>query len=93
MPRGPPCAQFLWHRAGLLPVGSPAVPALRSARARAAGKPLLVFLVAELLSLTPPSYDTWVHANEIDAEIEDAPIPEKPWKVSLAQSLGGEVSL
>lgn len=29
------------------------------------------------------SYDTWVHANEIDAEIEDPPIPEKPWKVSV----------
>uniref|UniRef100_A0A8C9FEA0 SWI/SNF related, matrix associated, actin dependent regulator of chromatin subfamily c member 1 n=1 Tax=Pavo cristatus TaxID=9049 RepID=A0A8C9FEA0_PAVCR len=29
----------------------------------------------------PDSYDTWVHANEIDAEIEDPPIPEKPWKV------------
>lgn len=35
--------------------------------------------------LTPlVSYDTWVHANEIDAEIEDPPIPEKPWKVSLS---------
>lgn len=35
--------------------------------------------------LTPLiSYDTWVHANEIDAEIEDPPIPEKPWKVSLS---------
>lgn len=27
------------------------------------------------------SYDTWVHSNDVDAEIEDAPIPEKPWKV------------
>uniref|UniRef100_A0A8C0QL12 SWI/SNF related BAF chromatin remodeling complex subunit C1 n=1 Tax=Chelonoidis abingdonii TaxID=106734 RepID=A0A8C0QL12_CHEAB len=27
------------------------------------------------------SYDTWVHATDIEAEIEDAPIPEKPWKV------------
>uniref|UniRef100_A0A8D2MDM5 SWI/SNF related, matrix associated, actin dependent regulator of chromatin subfamily c member 1 n=1 Tax=Zonotrichia albicollis TaxID=44394 RepID=A0A8D2MDM5_ZONAL len=31
----------------------------------------------------PDSYDTWVHASEIEAEIEDAPIPEKPWKVTL----------
>uniref|UniRef100_A0A8C3GDY6 SWI/SNF related, matrix associated, actin dependent regulator of chromatin subfamily c member 1 n=1 Tax=Cairina moschata TaxID=8855 RepID=A0A8C3GDY6_CAIMO len=31
----------------------------------------------------PDSYDTWVHANEIDAEIEDPPIPEKPWKVKV----------
>jgi len=38
-----------------------------------------------LFSLTPlVSYDTWVHANEIDAEIEDPPIPEKPWKVRNA---------
>uniref|UniRef100_A0A8C8SU20 SWI/SNF related, matrix associated, actin dependent regulator of chromatin subfamily c member 1 n=1 Tax=Pelusios castaneus TaxID=367368 RepID=A0A8C8SU20_9SAUR len=29
----------------------------------------------------PDSYDTWIHASDIDAEIEDAPIPEKPWKV------------
>ncbi|XP_061442147.1 SWI/SNF complex subunit SMARCC1 isoform X2 [Rhineura floridana] len=29
----------------------------------------------------PDSYDTWVHATDIDAEIEDPPIPEKPWKV------------
>ncbi|XP_065254246.1 SWI/SNF complex subunit SMARCC1 [Emys orbicularis] len=29
----------------------------------------------------PDSYDTWVHATDIEAEIEDAPIPEKPWKV------------
>lgn len=27
------------------------------------------------------SYDTWVHSNDVDAEIEDPPIPEKPWKV------------
>uniref|UniRef100_A0A4X2KZX3 SWI/SNF related BAF chromatin remodeling complex subunit C1 n=1 Tax=Vombatus ursinus TaxID=29139 RepID=A0A4X2KZX3_VOMUR len=29
----------------------------------------------------PDSYDTWVHASDVDAEIEDPPIPEKPWKV------------
>uniref|UniRef100_A0A8C3HP29 SWI/SNF related BAF chromatin remodeling complex subunit C1 n=1 Tax=Chrysemys picta bellii TaxID=8478 RepID=A0A8C3HP29_CHRPI len=29
----------------------------------------------------PDSYDTWIHATDIEAEIEDAPIPEKPWKV------------
>lgn len=27
------------------------------------------------------SYDTWVHSNDVDAEVEDPPIPEKPWKV------------
>lgn len=27
------------------------------------------------------SYDTWIHINDVDAEIEDPPIPEKPWKV------------
>uniref|UniRef100_A0A8C8VQV1 SWI/SNF related, matrix associated, actin dependent regulator of chromatin subfamily c member 1 n=1 Tax=Pelusios castaneus TaxID=367368 RepID=A0A8C8VQV1_9SAUR len=32
-------------------------------------------------SVFPFSYDTWIHASDIDAEIEDAPIPEKPWKV------------
>uniref|UniRef100_A0A8D2MDH3 SWI/SNF related, matrix associated, actin dependent regulator of chromatin, subfamily c, member 1 n=1 Tax=Zonotrichia albicollis TaxID=44394 RepID=A0A8D2MDH3_ZONAL len=39
----------------------------------------------------PDSYDTWVHASEIEAEIEDAPIPEKPWKVSLPQALEDEM--
>ncbi|XP_029142139.1 SWI/SNF complex subunit SMARCC1 [Protobothrops mucrosquamatus] len=29
----------------------------------------------------PDSYDTWVQASEVDAEIEDPPFPEKPWKV------------
>ncbi|XP_013924714.1 PREDICTED: SWI/SNF complex subunit SMARCC1 [Thamnophis sirtalis] len=29
----------------------------------------------------PDSYDTWVHASEVEAEIEEPPIPEKPWKV------------
>ncbi|XP_060104226.1 SWI/SNF complex subunit SMARCC1 [Heteronotia binoei] len=29
----------------------------------------------------PDSYDTWVHAGDIDAEAEEPPIPEKPWKV------------
>ncbi|XP_010622871.1 SWI/SNF complex subunit SMARCC1 [Fukomys damarensis] len=31
----------------------------------------------------PDSYDTWVHSNDVDAEIEDPPIPEKPWKVHV----------
>ncbi|XP_026581165.1 SWI/SNF complex subunit SMARCC1-like, partial [Pseudonaja textilis] len=26
-------------------------------------------------------YDTWVHVSEVEAEIEEPPIPEKPWKV------------
>lgn len=34
----------------------------------------------------PFSYDTWVHASDIDAEIEDPPIPEKPWKVRVHSS-------
>ncbi|KAG8443449.1 hypothetical protein GDO86_012014 [Hymenochirus boettgeri] len=29
----------------------------------------------------PDSYDTWVPASDLEAEVEDAPIPEKPWKV------------
>ncbi|XP_026540814.1 SWI/SNF complex subunit SMARCC1 [Notechis scutatus] len=29
----------------------------------------------------PDSYDTWVHVSEVEAEIEEPPIPEKPWKV------------
>ncbi|KAM4688019.1 SWI/SNF complex subunit SMARCC1 isoform 2-T2 [Discoglossus pictus] len=29
----------------------------------------------------PDSYDTWVPSTDLDAEIEDPPIPEKPWKV------------
>ncbi|KAM3822773.1 SWI/SNF complex subunit SMARCC1-like [Vipera latastei] len=29
----------------------------------------------------PDSYDTWVQASDVDAEIEDPPFPEKPWKV------------
>ena len=28
----------------------------------------------------PDSYDTWVHSHDVAAEIEDPPIPEKPWK-------------
>ncbi|NWW49207.1 SMRC1 protein, partial [Pedionomus torquatus] len=39
----------------------------------------------------PDSYDTWVHANEIDAEIEDPPIPEKPWKVHAKWILDTDV--
>uniref|UniRef100_A0A8C3N182 Uncharacterized protein n=1 Tax=Geospiza parvula TaxID=87175 RepID=A0A8C3N182_GEOPR len=41
--------------------------------------------------LTLPSYDTWVHASEIEAEIEDAPIPEKPWKVHAKWILDTDV--
>ncbi|NXA10119.1 SMRC1 protein, partial [Sapayoa aenigma] len=39
----------------------------------------------------PDSYDTWVHANEIDADIEDPPIPEKPWKVHAKWILDTDV--
>ncbi|XP_071416435.1 SWI/SNF complex subunit SMARCC1 isoform X2 [Pithys albifrons albifrons] len=39
----------------------------------------------------PDSYDTWVHTNEIDAEIEDPPIPEKPWKVHAKWILDTDV--
>ncbi|NXS67478.1 SMRC1 protein, partial [Pandion haliaetus] len=39
----------------------------------------------------PDSYDTWVHANEIDAEIEDPPIPEKPWKVHAKRILDTDI--
>uniref|UniRef100_A0A8C3MYC2 Uncharacterized protein n=1 Tax=Geospiza parvula TaxID=87175 RepID=A0A8C3MYC2_GEOPR len=39
----------------------------------------------------PDSYDTWVHASEIEAEIEDAPIPEKPWKVHAKWILDTDV--
>ncbi|KAM6134369.1 LOW QUALITY PROTEIN: SWI/SNF complex subunit SMARCC1 [Pterocles gutturalis] len=38
----------------------------------------------------PDSYDTWVHAN-VDAEIEDPPIPEKPWKVHAKWILDTDV--
>ncbi|XP_014116147.1 PREDICTED: SWI/SNF complex subunit SMARCC1 [Pseudopodoces humilis] len=39
----------------------------------------------------PDSYDTWVHTNELDAEIEDPPIPEKPWKVHAKWILDTDV--
>lgn len=39
----------------------------------------------------PDSYDTWVHSNDVDAEIEDAPIPEKPWKVHVKWILDTDV--
>ncbi|RMB93832.1 hypothetical protein DUI87_29709 [Hirundo rustica rustica] len=39
----------------------------------------------------PDSYDTWVHASDIDAEIEDPPIPEKPWKVHAKWILDTDV--
>ncbi|XP_063308936.1 SWI/SNF complex subunit SMARCC1 isoform X2 [Pelobates fuscus] len=29
----------------------------------------------------PDSYDTWIPSTDLDVEIEDPPIPEKPWKV------------
>ncbi|XP_064410644.1 SWI/SNF complex subunit SMARCC1 isoform X2 [Latimeria chalumnae] len=29
----------------------------------------------------PDSYDTWVSASDVEAEAEDPPIPERPWKV------------
>lgn len=29
----------------------------------------------------PDSYDSWVPVSDLDAEVEDAPVPEKPWKV------------
>ncbi|XP_041842976.1 SWI/SNF complex subunit SMARCC1 isoform X2 [Melanotaenia boesemani] len=31
--------------------------------------------------LYPDSYDTWVSASEVDADVEDPPSTEKPWKV------------
>ncbi|KYO33298.1 hypothetical protein Y1Q_0002511 [Alligator mississippiensis] len=39
----------------------------------------------------PDSYDTWVHASDMDAEIEDPPIPEKPWKVHTKWILDTDV--
>uniref|UniRef100_A0A8C5LG31 SWI/SNF related, matrix associated, actin dependent regulator of chromatin subfamily c member 1 n=1 Tax=Jaculus jaculus TaxID=51337 RepID=A0A8C5LG31_JACJA len=39
----------------------------------------------------PDSYDTWVHSNDVDAEIEDPPIPEKPWKVHVKWILDTDV--
>uniref|UniRef100_A0A8C9VI65 SWI/SNF related BAF chromatin remodeling complex subunit C1a n=1 Tax=Scleropages formosus TaxID=113540 RepID=A0A8C9VI65_SCLFO len=29
----------------------------------------------------PDSYDTWVFASDVEADVEDPPSPEKPWKV------------
>ncbi|KAM8967279.1 SWI/SNF complex subunit SMARCC1 [Pelodytes ibericus] len=29
----------------------------------------------------PDSYDTWIPVSDLDADVEDSPIPEKPWKV------------
>nr|DBA25366.1 TPA: hypothetical protein GDO54_012901 [Pyxicephalus adspersus] len=29
----------------------------------------------------PDSYDSWMPVTDLDADVEDAPIPEKPWKV------------
>ncbi|XP_024114209.2 SWI/SNF complex subunit SMARCC1 isoform X1 [Oryzias melastigma] len=31
--------------------------------------------------LYPDSYDTWVSSSEVDADVEDAPNADKPWKV------------
>ncbi|XP_054847258.1 SWI/SNF complex subunit SMARCC1 [Eublepharis macularius] len=39
----------------------------------------------------PDSYDTWVHAGDIDAEAEEPPIPEKPWKVHAKWILDTDV--
>ncbi|KAB1264606.1 SWI/SNF complex subunit SMARCC1 [Camelus dromedarius] len=39
----------------------------------------------------PDSYDTWVHSNDVDAEIEDPPIAEKPWKVHARWILDTDV--
>uniref|UniRef100_A0A803TB67 SWI/SNF related, matrix associated, actin dependent regulator of chromatin subfamily c member 1 n=1 Tax=Anolis carolinensis TaxID=28377 RepID=A0A803TB67_ANOCA len=39
----------------------------------------------------PDSYDTWVHATDVEAEIEDPPIPEKPWKVHAKWILDTDV--
>uniref|UniRef100_A0A8C5WD76 SWI/SNF related, matrix associated, actin dependent regulator of chromatin subfamily c member 1 n=1 Tax=Leptobrachium leishanense TaxID=445787 RepID=A0A8C5WD76_9ANUR len=29
----------------------------------------------------PDSYDSWIPTSDLDVEVEDPPIPEKPWKV------------
>ncbi|XP_062978397.1 SWI/SNF complex subunit SMARCC1 [Elgaria multicarinata webbii] len=39
----------------------------------------------------PDSYDTWVHSTDIEAEIEEPPIPEKPWKVHAKWILDTDV--
>ncbi|XP_023371697.1 SWI/SNF complex subunit SMARCC1 [Otolemur garnettii] len=39
----------------------------------------------------PDSYDTWIHSNDVDAEIEDPPIPEKPWKVHVKWILDTDI--
>ncbi|XP_042330695.1 SWI/SNF complex subunit SMARCC1 [Sceloporus undulatus] len=39
----------------------------------------------------PDSYDTWVHSTDVEAEIEDPPIPEKPWKVHAKWILDTDV--
>ncbi|XP_072926055.1 SWI/SNF complex subunit SMARCC1 isoform X1 [Hemitrygon akajei] len=39
----------------------------------------------------PDSYDTWIPASEIDAEIEEPPIPERPWKVHAKWILDTDV--
>uniref|UniRef100_A0A8D2Q2Q9 SWI/SNF related, matrix associated, actin dependent regulator of chromatin subfamily c member 1 n=1 Tax=Varanus komodoensis TaxID=61221 RepID=A0A8D2Q2Q9_VARKO len=39
----------------------------------------------------PDSYDTWIHATDIEAEIEEPPIPEKPWKVHAKWILDTDV--
>uniref|UniRef100_A0A4W3J3N4 SWI/SNF related BAF chromatin remodeling complex subunit C1b n=1 Tax=Callorhinchus milii TaxID=7868 RepID=A0A4W3J3N4_CALMI len=41
--------------------------------------------------LYPFHYDTWIAASEIDADIEDAPIPERPWKVHAKWILDTDV--
>lgn len=40
---------------------------------------------------SPDSYDTWVPSTDIDAELEDPPPPEKPWKVHARWVLDTDV--
>ncbi|XP_072324217.1 SWI/SNF complex subunit SMARCC1 isoform X1 [Scyliorhinus torazame] len=39
----------------------------------------------------PDSYDTWMPVSEIEAEIEEPPIPERPWKVHAKWILDTDV--
>ncbi|XP_069501944.1 SWI/SNF complex subunit SMARCC1 isoform X2 [Ambystoma mexicanum] len=40
---------------------------------------------------SPDSYDTWVPSSDIDAELEEPPPPEKPWKVHAKWILDTDV--
>lgn len=89
MPWGPPCALCAAPvaQSGIIPCGKPCSPSSGVCTCQSCWETVpgrSWWLSCSLL--TPFSYDTWVHANEIDAEIEDPPIPEKPWKVGLAPS-------